>query len=97
MGKSLDIKIDTDNKLLYMRRKWFGLVLYKREVTLDRASQFSLKMLSTSSVRDEYTQYYAIEVWAAGKSTIIAEGIKGKELAQAVMDDLIKKVFSDTV
>ena len=93
LGRDVEIKIDTQARLLYMRRKWFGVVLYKREVMLFEPSQFSIKKTSSSQNGSNLTEYYAVKIDNQGSNVLVVEGIKGKEVATEVMRKIIKKAF----
>jgi len=93
LGRSVDVKIDTAARILYTRRKWFGITLYKREVMLFNPSQFSIKQTSSTTSEKELTQWYKVEVNNKDKKVLIAEGIKGKEVAEALKDRIIEEAF----
>ena len=93
LGRSVDVKIDTAARILYTRRKWFGITLYKREVMLFDPSQFSIKQTSSTTSEKELTQWYKVEVNNKDKKVLIAEGIKGKEVAEALKDNIIEEAF----
>ena len=95
LGRGVDVKVDTALRILHMRRRWFGFVLYKREVMLFDPSQFSIKETSSTSSHKELTKYYKVEVENKGTKVLVAEGIKGKKVAQAVMDGIIEKAFPE--
>ena len=78
-----------------MRRKWFGIVLYKRKIMLFEPSQFSIKKTSSSSDRKTLNEYYKVEVKDKDKKILLAEGIKGKDLSEAIMNDIIEKAFPE--
>lgn len=93
LGRSVDVRVDTAARILYTRRKWFGIVLYKREVMLFDPSQFSLKQTSSTTTNKDLTRWFKVEVKNDEKQVLIAEAIKGKEVAQALMDKIIEKTF----
>ena len=93
IGRGVDVKIDTSLRVLYMRRKWFGFVLYKREVTLFDPSQFSIKKTSSSSNAKNLVEYYKAQVKDDDRQVLIVEGIKGKDVAQVVLESIIEKAF----
>ena len=87
------MKVDTNARILYTRRKWFGFVLYKREVMLFNPEQFSIKKTSSSSSNTKVTEWYKVEVKNKDKQVLIAEGIEGKDVAQALMNNIIEQAF----
>ena len=93
LGRSIDVKIDTAARILYTRRRWFGIMLYKRELMLFEPSQFSMKKTSSTTSSKQLTQWYKIEVKNKDQQVLVAEGIKGKDVAQALLDNIIKKAF----
>ena len=93
LGRRIDIKVDATSRLLYTRRRWFGIVLYKRKVSLIEPSQFSIKRTSSTTSNKELTEWYKIEVKSNEKKVLIAESIKGKEVTQALLDSIIEKAF----
>ena len=94
LGRDIDIKIDIAARILYTRRRWFNITLYKREVMLFDPTQFSMKKTSSTTTNNsELTEWYKVQVKNQDKQVLIAEGVKGKEVAQALMDNIIKKTF----
>lgn len=92
-GRGIEVKVDTSARVLYTRRKWFGFVLYKRKVMLFNPEQFSIKKTSSSSTNTQLTEWYKVEVKNKDKQVLIAEGVKGKDVAQALMNNIIEKAF----
>ena len=93
IGRELDVRIDTQTRILMMRRKWFGIGLYNREVMLLEPTQFSIKKTSSSSSGSKVTEYYAVNIDNNGKKVLLVEAIKGKEVAEAVKNDIIERTF----
>ena len=58
-------------------------------------SQFSIKKTSSSSDRKTLNEYYKVEVKDKDKKILLAEGIKGKDLSEAIMNDIIEKAFPE--
>ena len=56
-------------------------------------SQFSMKKTSSTTSSKQLTQWYKIEVKNKDQQVLVAEGIKGKDVAQALLDNIIKKAF----
>lgn len=94
LGRDIDVRVDTAARMLYTRRKWFGIVLYKREVMLFDPSQFSVKKTSTTTSNKQISEWYKVVVKNNDKYVLIAEAIKGKDVAQALKDNLINKAFA---
>ena len=94
LGREIDVKIDTQIRILHMRRKWFGIVLYKREVMLLEPSQLTIKKSSTTTSGSKRTEYYVVNIDNNGKKVVLAEAIEGKDVAQAVKEEIIERAFS---
>jgi len=93
LGRGIDVKVDTDSRILYVKRKWFFIILYKREIRLYAPSQFSTqKTISTASGK-KLISWYKIEVNNQGEKVLIAEAIGGEDVAQAFMNGIINKVL----
>jgi len=92
-GRKIEIKIDTALRMLHMRRSWFNIKLYHREVALFDPTQFSIKKTTSQTSGQTLTQYYAIYVENKGKQVKVAEGVSGEETVEAVLDKIIKSAF----
>ena len=93
LGRGIEVKVDIDSRTLYMKRKWFFITLYKREVKLYAPSQFSTqKTISTASGK-KLIAWHKIEVDNQGKKVLVAEAIGGEKVAQAFMNGIINKVL----
>ena len=95
LGRGIEVKVDTALRILYTRRSWFEFVLYKREVMLFDPSQFSVEETSSSSNNKDLIEYYKVQVKDNDKQVLVAEGIKGKGVAEAVMNGIIEKAFPE--
>jgi len=94
LGRSRNVKIDIESKALYMSQKMFGFVSDKREVDIIDPSQFTIKKSSTIEEKKKLIDCYNIEIRDKGGKVIIVEGIRGKDAADAVLNEIIEKVFS---
>ena len=93
LGRAVEIKVDTSARILHMRRSWFGFVLYQRDVMLFDPSQFSIKETSSAQGQKRLTQYFKVQVKDKEKQVLVAEGIKGRDVAEALMNGIIEKAF----
>ena len=93
LGGGIDVKVDTGLRILHMRRNWFSFTLYQREVMLFNPDQFTIKKTSSSSNNKKLNEYYKVQVKNKEKQVLVAQGIKDKDVAQAVMDGIIEKTF----
>jgi len=93
LGRGIEVKVDTSRRVLHMRRNWFGIVLYQREVMLFDPSQFTIKKTSSTSTNKNLTEYFKVQVKDKEKQVLVAEGIKGKDVAQALMNGIIEQAF----
>ena len=98
IGKSINTQVDTNKKLIRSERFCFGIRFHKHECALVNPDQFSI--LKTGAVttgdtttRDSTKKYYAIYVECNGKKMRVAEYIEGQRSAQALVNNLVDKVF----
>ena len=77
-----------------MSQKMFGFVSDKREVDIIDPSQFTIKKSSTIEEKKKLIDCYNIEIRDKGGKVIIVEGIRGKDAADAVLNEIIENVFS---
>jgi len=93
LGRGIEVKVDTSRRVLHMRRNWFGIVLYQREVMLFDPSQFTIKKTSSTSTNKNLMEYFKVQVKDKEKQVLVAEGIKGKDVAEALMNGIIEQAF----
>lgn len=66
-------------------RTMFGIRLYQRQALISRAEQLQLKQTMVSTSGDgERTEYYRLQADADGKTLVLAEGIIGRDAAEAL-------------
>ena len=93
LGRGVEVRVDIEERILYMKRKWFFITLYKREVILFEPSQFSIEKTILFSSGKTLAYWYKLEVNNKDKKVLVAEAINGEETAQAFMNNIIEKVF----
>ena len=93
LGRGIDVKVDTEARVLYIKRKWFFFTLYKREIILFEPSQFSIEKTMLLANGKTPTQWYKVEVNNKDKKVLVAEAINGEETAQAFMNSIIENAF----
>ncbi len=95
LGKSVEVKIDKQSRVLYTRESWMGMVYaHKQSDVLDPA-QFEIKKTSSMQSGSKITEYYALSLATGSKPIRISDGIEGKKEAQALADEIIERVFQD--
>lgn len=92
-GRKIDVKIDTQIRMLYIRRSWFALQLYYREIALFDPKQFSIKKTSSTTSGSKQTEYFALYIDNNGKKTKVAEGVEGRRVADALLEKIIQQAF----
>ena len=96
MGRSINVKIDLSTKMLSVQRNRLGFVLYKRKIKLYEPSQFFIDVKScVYSDNGIAADYYNISVLSHEPLTIVLDDIKGLALAEAVMNDIIERIFPE--
>ena len=88
LGRSLHAVVSAGE--VRMLRFMFGIRLYQRQVSISRAEQLQVKqtMVSTSG-DDERTEYYRLQAAANGKTLVLAEGIVGRDAAEALKQQVL--------
>jgi len=71
-------------------RRWLGIPLYRREGRLLRAEQLVLKSGMSSTSNGRQTEYMTLQVEAEGKTLRLAEGIKGREVGEALREAVLR-------
>lgn len=91
VANSLKVRIATEG--LYMNRYLFGLPIKKAFVASYAFNGFDYKKTSTEQSGNKHTEYFKVVAKSQGNKDItIAEGLKGRGQAQAVIDKLIKQM-----
>jgi len=98
MGRSINVKIDLSTKTLFVQRNRLGFVLYKREIKLFQPSQLFIEVTSTvNSGNGIAIDYCNIQILSQGSLIIVLDNIKGLAVAEAVMNDIVKRVFPEKI
>jgi len=93
LGKSIEVKIDKETRILYTRESWFGIKYKQNEAEVFDPLQFKPKMTSSSNTRDKVTEYYAINFESTDKNIRIADGLAGKPQALALINAITERLF----
>jgi hypothetical protein len=93
IGRKITVIANPRERMVFMGRSWFKLPLYTKRIAYSDPAQFSvLETLSMSSGPTK-TVYHALYLENNGKKVKLAEGIKGEDAANALLDDLLTKLF----
>lgn len=89
-GRSLDASVSGEQ--VEMVRYWLGKRLWRRQASLQRADQLMLTSGGSSTGADQrMTEYFHLEVQGSdGRKVRIAEGLAGREVAEAFRDNIIR-------
>lgn len=93
MGRKIDVNIDTQMRMLSMRRSLFGVPIYSREVALFNPEQLSIKLSSSTTSGRKKTEYFNVLIDNSGKKIKIAEGVAGRATAEALLDKIVAEAF----
>ncbi|MEM7359092.1 MAG: DUF3592 domain-containing protein [Pseudomonadota bacterium] len=93
LGRRIEVNIDTQMRMLSMRRSLFGIPLYSREVALFNPDQFSIKLSSSSTSGRKRTEYYSVLIDNSGKKVKIAEGVTGRDTAEVLVEKIVEEAF----
>lgn len=89
-GRSLDARVSGEQ--VEMVRYWLGRALWRRQARLQRADQLVLTSGGSSTNSEQrQTEYFHLEVQGSdGRKVRIAEGLAGREVAEAFRDNIIR-------
>lgn len=92
LGRSLEASVAPGE--IRMLRTMFGLRLYQRQAALINPEQLQIKqtMVSTNS-EGERTEYYRLQADADGKTLVLAEGIIGRDAAEALKQQVLDVIL----
>ncbi|MZR62413.1 DUF3592 domain-containing protein [Alcanivorax sp. DP30] len=71
-------------------RRWLGIPVYRREGRLLRAEQVVLKSGMSSTSNGRKTEYMTLQAEVDGKVLRLAEGIKGREVGEALREAVLR-------
>ena len=88
LGRSLKASVAPGT--VWMQRTMFGIALYQRQAMLNNPDQLQLKqtMVSTNG-EGERTEYYCLQAKPDGKTLVLAEGIIGRDTAEALRQQVL--------
>lgn len=92
LGRGLKASIAPGS--VQMQRAMFGIQLYQRQATLSNAEQLQIKqtMVSTNG-ENQRTEYYCLQAKADGKTLVLAEGIIGRDAAEALKQQVLEALL----
>lgn len=93
LGRKISVVIDPNERTAFMGRSWFSVPIYSRNIVYSDAENFLISSTSSMNTGKTMTAYYAVYIQRNGKKIKIAEGIKGKDAAQVLLDDLLARLF----
>ncbi|MCD8521139.1 MAG: DUF3592 domain-containing protein [Saccharospirillaceae bacterium] len=91
LGRGLQADVSAGH--VRMVRRLFGVTLYQRNGTVTSPSQVQLSVgLSSTDQHGVRTEYYTLLVNADGKKIKLAEGIEGREAAEALKEQVMSVI-----
>ena len=93
MGRKIEVNVDTQMRMLNMRRSLFGIPIYSREVALFNPEQFSIKLSSSATSGRKKTEYFNVLIDNSGKKVKIAEGVSGRQTAEVLVEKIVEEAF----
>jgi hypothetical protein len=85
LGRGLEADVEPGR--VRVVRRLFGIALYQRSAEINAASPLTLDMgMSSSNQNGISTEYFSLQVEAGGKKIKLAEGIEGREAAEALKE-----------
>lgn len=87
-GRSLDARISNGDVVII--RRWGGRALWQRKGRLDRADQLVLTSAGSVTSGNKKTEYFHLEVNADGKNIRLAEGLAGRDVAEAMQKNILR-------
>ncbi|WP_027670610.1 hypothetical protein [Rheinheimera baltica] len=83
LGRGLKASVSPGQ--VWMQRSMFGIQLYQRQAQLTTEQQLSIKQtLSSTSGEGKRTEYFRLQADIDGKTLVLAEGITGRDAAEAL-------------
>jgi hypothetical protein len=92
-GRKITVVIDPRERTAFTGRSWFDIPIYSRSITYSDVAEFSISSTSSMNTGKTLIAYYAIYIQNNGKKVKIVEGIEGQDAAQALLDDLLRRLF----
>lgn len=92
LGRGLKASIAPGS--VQMQRAMFGITLYQRQAALSTAEPLQIKqtMVSTNG-ENQRTEYYCLQAKADGKTLVLAEGIIGRDAAEALKQQVLEALL----
>ena len=92
-GSSIKAKFDRDGRTVNIERRWFGLLFSSKSLAIFNPEQFSTKVTSSSESGSKRTDFLALYIESGGDKHKLAEGIKGKKVAKALLEKTLDALF----
>jgi hypothetical protein len=93
LGRKITVVIDPKERTAFKGRSWLDMPIYSRNIQYSDVSEFSISSTSSMNTGKTLVAYYAMYIQNNGKKVKIAEGIEGQDAAQALLDDLLRRLF----
>ncbi|BES72274.1 hypothetical protein RE428_32920 [Marinobacter nanhaiticus D15-8W] len=87
-GRSLEAKVA--NNRVQTVRYWCGLALWKRQGALQSRDQLVLTNAGSMTQGHRMTEFFHLDVKSGDKKIRVAEGLAGREVAEAMRDNLAR-------
>lgn len=92
LGRGLKASITPGQ--VQMQRAMFGIQLYQRQAALANPDQLQIKQTMVSSnSENQRTEYYCLQAKADGKTLVLAEGITGRDAAEALRQQVLEALL----
>ncbi|MDP5150774.1 hypothetical protein [Rheinheimera baltica] len=80
---------------IWMQRSIFGIRLYQRQASCTNPEQLQIKQtLASTTAEGERTEYFCLQANVDGKTLVLAEGITGRDAAEALKQQVLEALFS---
>ena len=77
-----------------MQRSMFGIRLYQRQAQCNSAEQLQIKQtLASTTAEGERTEYFCLQANVDGKTLVLAEGIIGRDAAEALKQQVVEALL----
>ena len=93
LGSSIKSEFDREGRMVNIERRWFGLLFSSKSIAIFNPEQFSTKVTSSSESGSKRTEYLAMYIESAGRKHKLAEGIKGRRVANALLEKTLDALF----
>lgn len=93
LGRGLNASV-TPGKV-WMQRSMFGIRLYQRQTACNKPEHLKIKeTMASTSAEGERTEYFCLQASVDGKTLVLAEGIIGRDAAEALKQQVLEALLS---